>query len=146
MLFAGPFEDDIDWKLIATDPNKRPGVHQWLGRVFAAVGDAVASSAEEPETLVRLTHKTIKGVTEDVERFRLNTAISKLMVLTNEMRTTLDAGGGARSAAAALTWPCCASISGGMASRRTWADAITSLPTFSGCCTAVQKATPPPKE
>ncbi len=26
MLFAGPFEDDIDWKLIAGDPNKRPGV------------------------------------------------------------------------------------------------------------------------
>ena len=25
MLFAGPFEDDIDWKLIAGDPNKRPG-------------------------------------------------------------------------------------------------------------------------
>jgi leucyl-tRNA synthetase len=103
MLFAGPFEDDIDWKLIATLPDKRPGVHQWLGRVFAAVSDAVASGAEEPEALVRLTHKTIKGVTEDVERFRLNTAISKLMVLTNEMRTTLDAGGGARSAAAALT-------------------------------------------
>ena len=103
MLFAGPFEDDIDWKLIATHPDKRPGVHQWLGRVFAAVSDAVASGAEEPEALVRLTHKTIKGVTEDVERFRLNTAISKLMVLTNEMRTTLDAGGGARSAAAALT-------------------------------------------
>ena len=44
---------------------------------------------------MRLTHKTIKGVTDDMERFRFNTAISKLMVLTNEMRTTLDAGGGA---------------------------------------------------
>ena len=38
MLFAGPFEDDIDWKLIAGDPNKRPGVNAWLGRVFAVVG------------------------------------------------------------------------------------------------------------
>jgi leucyl-tRNA synthetase len=102
MLFAGPFEDDIDWKLIAGDPDKRPGVHQWLGRVFAAVSDAVAATGEEPDALVRLTHKTIKGVTEDVERFRLNTAISKLMVLTNEMRTALDAGAGARGAATAL--------------------------------------------
>ena len=26
MLFAGPFEDDIDWKLISgDDPNRRPG-------------------------------------------------------------------------------------------------------------------------
>ena len=38
MLFAGPFEDDIDWKLIAGDPNKRPGVTAWLGRVFAVAG------------------------------------------------------------------------------------------------------------
>jgi len=103
MLFAGPFEDDIDWKLIAGDPDRRPGVHQWLGRVFAAVSDAVASTDEEPQALVRLTHKTIKGVTDDIERFRLNTAISKLMVLTNEMRTALDAGAGARAAATVLT-------------------------------------------
>ena len=105
MLFAGPFEDDIDWKLIAgDDPNRRPGVHSWLGRVFAAVGEAVerGDAAPEPDALVRLTHKTIAGVTDDLERFRFNTAISKLQVLTNEMRTALDAGGGALGAARAL--------------------------------------------
>jgi leucyl-tRNA synthetase len=102
MLFAGPFEDDIDWKLISGDPDRRPGVHQWLGRVFAAVDDAVASDAAEPESLVRQTHKTVKGVTDDMERFRFNTAISKLQVLTNEMRASLDAGSGARDAARAL--------------------------------------------
>ena len=94
MLFAGPFEDDIDWKLIAGDPDKRPGVHSWLGRVFAAVGEAVErEGADEPAALVKLTDVTVKGVTEDLERFRFNTAISKLQVLTNEMRKTLDAGG-----------------------------------------------------
>jgi leucyl-tRNA synthetase len=105
MLFAGPFEDDIDWKLIAGDPDRRPGVHAWLGRVFAAVGDAVdrGEEAAEPEALRRLTHRTIRGATADMERFRFNTAISKLQVLTNEMRSTLDAGGGAIQAAKALT-------------------------------------------
>jgi leucyl-tRNA synthetase len=103
MLFAGPFEDDIDWALIAPDPDKRPGVTSWLGRVFAAVDDAEGREDTEPEPLVRVTHRTIKGVTEDLERFRFNTAISKLMVLTNEMRTALDGGGGARAAAEALT-------------------------------------------
>ncbi len=102
MLFAGPFEDDIDWKLIAGDPDKRPGVNSWLGRVFAAVGDAVERDVAEPEGLVRLTHRTVKGVTEDMDRFRYNTAISKLMVLSNEMRAALDAGHGARGAAEAL--------------------------------------------
>ena len=37
-----------------------------------------------------------------MERFRFNTAISKLQVLTNEMRSALDAGGGALGAASAL--------------------------------------------
>jgi leucyl-tRNA synthetase len=103
MLFAGPFEDDIDWKLIAGDPDRRPGVHHWLGRVFTAVGDAAERGGEEPPALVRLTHRTIEGVTGDLERFRFNVAISKLMVLTNEMRAALDAGGAARGAADALT-------------------------------------------
>jgi leucyl-tRNA synthetase len=105
MLFAGPFEDDIDWKLIAgDDPNRRPGVHSWLGRVFAAVADAAerGSSAPDPDALVRHTHRTIEGVTHDLDRFRFNTAISKLQVLTNEMRSALDAGGGALGAARAL--------------------------------------------
>jgi leucyl-tRNA synthetase len=102
ILFAGPFEDDIDWKLIAPDPERRPGVTSWLNRVFAAVGDAAERHAAEPESLRRITHRTIKAVTDDMERFRFNVAISKLQVLTNEMRSALDAGGGAREAASAL--------------------------------------------
>jgi leucyl-tRNA synthetase len=51
---------------------------------------------------VRHTHRAIEGVTRDLDRFRFNTAISKLQVLTNEMRSALDAGGGALGAARAL--------------------------------------------
>jgi leucyl-tRNA synthetase len=102
MLFAGPFEDDIDWKLIASDPHRPPGVHGWLGRVWRAVIDATASEGAEPDRLQRLAHKTLKTVTDDMERFKFNTAISKLMELTNEMRRILDAGGGAGEAARLL--------------------------------------------
>ena len=104
MLFAGPFEDDIDWKLIAGEPDRRPGVHAWLGRVFTAVQDAgERGDAPEPDALVRLTHKTVRDVTDDLDRYRFNVAISKLMVLTNEIRSTLDAGGGAAVAGRTLT-------------------------------------------
>jgi leucyl-tRNA synthetase len=102
MLFAGPFEDDIDWKLIEGDPDKRPGVTSWLGRIFGVVADAVATDVADPEPLVRLMHRTVRTVTEDMDRFRFHTAISKLMVLSNEMRSALDSGHGARSAAEAL--------------------------------------------
>ena len=103
ILFAGPFEDDIDWKLIAPDPDRRPGVTTWLGRVFAAVGQAAERDAPDPESLRRVTHRTIRGVTDDMERLRYNVAISKLQVLSNAMRSALDAGDGAREAASALT-------------------------------------------
>jgi len=104
ILFAGPFEDDIDWKLIAPDPNRRPGVNAWLGRVHAAVFEAAGRpDGEDAIELRKQTHRTIKGVTEDLERFRFNVAISKLMVLSNQMRSALDAGEAARGAADALT-------------------------------------------
>jgi leucyl-tRNA synthetase len=103
MLFAGPFEDDIDWKLIAPDPDRRPAMNAWLGRVFKVAQDAVAAdSSEEPDELVRAMHRAIKGVTEDLERYRFNTAISKLQVLSNDIRSALDGGAGAKGAAAAL--------------------------------------------
>jgi leucyl-tRNA synthetase len=104
ILFAGPFEDDIDWKLIAPDPNRRPGVNSWLGRVYAAVSEAAArDGGREPEQLKKLTHRTIEGVSEDLERFRFNVAISKMMVLSNAIRSALDAGEGAREAAEVVT-------------------------------------------
>jgi leucyl-tRNA synthetase len=102
MLFAGPFEDDIDWVLIAPDPSRPPGVYGWLGRVWRTVHDAAAASAEQPEDLTRTAHRTVQGVTGDLERYRFNTAISKLMTLTNEMHRVLEAGGGARRAAEVL--------------------------------------------
>jgi leucyl-tRNA synthetase len=103
ILFAGPFEDDIDWKLIAPDPERRPPMNAWLGRVFAAVSDAARDpEREEPEELRRLTHRTIQAVTDDLERLRFNVAISKLQVLTNAVRSAVDAGAGGRDAATAV--------------------------------------------
>ena len=104
MLFAGPFEDDIDWKLIAPDPSRAPGVRSWLGRAWTAVLEATerGSGPAEPEALRRTAHRTVRGVTEDLERFRFNTAVAKLMVLTNELRTALDAGAGALASARLL--------------------------------------------
>jgi len=70
--------------------------------VWRAVHDAGTAQGEQPDSLTRVRHRTVKGVTEDLERYRFNTAISKLMVLTNEIRRILDAGHAAREAASAL--------------------------------------------
>jgi leucyl-tRNA synthetase len=102
LLFAGPFEDDIDWKLIAPALDRRPAMNAWLGRVHAAVWEAAERDVPQPEELIRLMHRTIKAVTDDLERFRFNVAISKLQVLTNGIRSALDAGHGGRDASSAL--------------------------------------------
>jgi leucyl-tRNA synthetase len=104
MMFAGPIEDDVDWATVSL-----PGIHRWLGRVWRAVSEASsrfdASGGEGGEALRRFTHRTIKGVTQDFERFGYNVAISKLMTLTNEVQASVDRGGGGlalREAAEAL--------------------------------------------
>ena len=96
MMFAAPVEDDVDWATVSVS-----GVHKWLGRVWRAVHEAASASggdgtSAEPETLRRLTHRTVKAVTTDYDRFGFNVAIAKLMGLTNEIHRTLGAGGGAR--------------------------------------------------
>jgi leucyl-tRNA synthetase len=90
MLFAGPFEDDVDWADVSPE-----GMGRWVQRVWRAVRGAV----EEPggpagPELLRLAHRTTQGVTEDLERFRFNTAISKLMVLSNGLADAVRAGTG----------------------------------------------------
>jgi leucyl-tRNA synthetase len=97
MLFANKPEDDIDWADVSPK-----GVREWLDRMWRAVWDAAERETDDPEELRRLTHRTIKRVGELYERFRFNVAVARLMELTNEIRRTLDAGGGAREAAGAL--------------------------------------------
>jgi leucyl-tRNA synthetase len=95
MLFAGPFEDDVDWADVSPE-----GMARWIQRVWRSVHAAVAPMVEgeaawpEDPELERLAHRTTAGVTDDLERFRFNTAISKLMVLSNGLADAIRAGRG----------------------------------------------------
>jgi len=77
-MFMGPLEDAKPW-----DPRGIVGVYRFLNRVYMLVtSDKVKG---KNTNLERLLHKTIKKVTGDIGGFRLNTAISALMILLNEM-------------------------------------------------------------
>ncbi len=86
-MFMGPLEATKPWNMKGVE-----GIWRFLNRVWRlfvdeqAEGDAtlIASATGEAtrEQLVAL-HKTIKGVTEDIDAMRFNTAISKLMEYTN---------------------------------------------------------------
>ncbi len=79
LAFIGPFNEPGNYPW---DPNGVVGVRRFIERVYG-LGDNLKE--ESPEELVKLTHKTIKKVTEDVERLKLNTAISSMMTLVNTM-------------------------------------------------------------
>jgi leucyl-tRNA synthetase len=90
MLFAGPFEDDVDWADVSPE-----GMGRWVQRVWRAVHGAVEGQPGAADRdLERLSHRTTLGVTDDLERFRFNTAISKLMVLSNGLADAVRAGRG----------------------------------------------------
>jgi leucyl-tRNA synthetase len=83
-MFMGPLEDAKPWQVDGI-----VGVHRFLNRVWNLISEKrkVKSEKEQQENknLERLLHKTIKKVTEDIENFHFNTAISALMILVNEV-------------------------------------------------------------
>lgn len=80
LAFMGPYGTvaSFPW-----DPNGVVGVRRFLERVWAAQ-DKVGTEAT-PESLLRTLHKTIKKVSENIEKFSFNTAISAMMIFLNEL-------------------------------------------------------------
>ncbi|MBX3331174.1 MAG: leucine--tRNA ligase [Nitrospira sp.] len=85
-MFMGPLEAMKPWSTRGVE-----GVTRFLERTWRLMVDeqgklstAVVSTAPSLDHQ-RLLHHTIKKVTEDIEALRFNTAISQMMIFTNEM-------------------------------------------------------------
>ena len=92
ILFAAPPERDLEWSDQGVE-----GCSRFLQRVFRLVDELsrkLSSAKTEGECdayIRRITHKTIKKVTEDIgERFNFNTAISAIMEMVNELSDYKD--------------------------------------------------------
>jgi leucyl-tRNA synthetase len=87
-MFMGPLDRDKPWSMAAIE-----GVYRFLQRSWRVFVEddkdgverfTVSDSEPTPEDL-KITHKTIKKVTEDIEHLRFNTAISQMMIFINHM-------------------------------------------------------------
>jgi leucyl-tRNA synthetase len=97
-LFAAPPERDLDWKEEGVE-----GCSRFLHRVWRLVYELRNRLSKEPSLMGKgdlpldlweirqKVHKTIKKVTEDIERFHFNTAIAAVMELINHLYQTKDA-------------------------------------------------------
>ncbi len=96
-LFAAPPEKDLEWSAAGVE-----GIYRFLNRLWnfvQALSSEIRSltlassgvfrkAVDNPDhPVVRLTHRTIKRVTEDIEKeFHFNTAIAALMEFLNELQ------------------------------------------------------------
>ncbi|RYD97742.1 MAG: leucine--tRNA ligase [Sphingobacteriales bacterium] len=84
-MFLGPIEMSKPW-----DTKGIEGVHRFLKKFWRLFFDEQTGQnivTEETPTAEELKalHKTIKKITEDIERFSFNTSVSQFMILTNEL-------------------------------------------------------------
>jgi leucyl-tRNA synthetase len=83
-MFLGPLEQSKPW-----DTNGIDGVHKFLRktwRLFSDRDDNILVTDEEPSKAeLKVLHRTISKVTDDIERFSFNTCVSAFMICVNEL-------------------------------------------------------------
>jgi leucyl-tRNA synthetase len=101
ILFAAPPEMDLEWSDQGVE-----GVHRFLNRAQRVATDNITfvrggEDGGDAASVRRLTHRTIRKVGEDIERFGFNTAISAIMELVNGMSKYNETAGPTRDRVAA---------------------------------------------
>ncbi|MGD9909259.1 MAG: leucine--tRNA ligase [Candidatus Izemoplasmatales bacterium] len=84
ILFIGDYEMPTPW-----NESGVKGCRRFLDKTWRMF-ERVEKDASIPSSIETLLHKTIKGVSEDYENLKFNTAIAKMMTLANEV-SSLDA-------------------------------------------------------
>ncbi len=92
LMFLGPWEQGGPWNARGIT-----GMERFIRRAFQVVSEAAEITpngadvpASEVAALRRLTHRTIKRVSEDIDAFAFNTMIAALIELTNELMKLKD--------------------------------------------------------
>jgi len=86
-MFLGPLEQSKPW-----DTNGIDGVHRFLKRfwrLFFQKELFVVSEEKATAKEMKILHKLIKKVQEDIENFSFNTSVSAFMIATNELYETV---------------------------------------------------------
>jgi leucyl-tRNA synthetase len=88
-MSMGPLDLSRPWETRAVVGAQRFLQRLWRNVVDETTGETVVSDDEPTAETLRLLHRTIADVTDDMAAMRVNTAIAKLIVLDNHL-TTLE--------------------------------------------------------
>jgi leucyl-tRNA synthetase len=93
MAFAGPPEDDIDWADVSPS-----GSAKFLARCWRAANDVTSAVGVDYSTgnleLRRATHAFLRDFSANIEGFKFNVGVAKLMELVNALRKAIDGEAG----------------------------------------------------
>jgi leucyl-tRNA synthetase len=80
-MFMGPFDQESLWNTQGVE-----GVKRFVNKVWSLYQDGNIQNKAPDDSTLRLMHKTIKKVTEDIESYSFNTAISAMMIYVNHLQ------------------------------------------------------------
>ncbi len=78
-MFIGPFEKAVEWNTAGVR-----GVRRFFDRVWQ-VGERVADKNDVPAEVDLALQRTVKRVTEGIDRLKFNTAVAAMMEMLNEL-------------------------------------------------------------
>lgn len=84
-MFLGPIDVSKPW-----DTKGIEGVHRFLKKLWRLYFDEsglIVSDEAATEAELKILHKTIKKIGDDIERFSFNTSVSQFMICVNELST-----------------------------------------------------------
>jgi leucyl-tRNA synthetase len=94
MAFAGPPEDDIDWADVSPGGSAKFLARAWrLAHDVSSVAGADFSSGNQE--VRRATHAFLRDFNHQIEGFKFNVGVAKVMELVNVLRKAIDTGVGA---------------------------------------------------
>ncbi len=83
-MFLGPIDVSKPW-----DTKGIEGVHRFLKKLWRLYADEqkgwIVNDEPATDEELRLLHKTIKKIGDDIERFSFNTSVSQFMICVNEL-------------------------------------------------------------
>ncbi|MCD6012155.1 MAG: leucyl-tRNA synthetase [Flavipsychrobacter sp.] len=83
-MFLGPIDVSKPW-----DTKGIEGVHRFLKKMWRLYADEqkgwIVTDEKATDAELRILHKTIKKIGEDIERFSFNTSVSQFMICVNEL-------------------------------------------------------------
>lgn len=83
-MFMGPLTQTKEW-----EDSNLAGIHRFLTRIERQLlddsGNALIDDSTPSRDQLRLLHKTIKKITQDIENLSFNTSVSQMMIFLNGM-------------------------------------------------------------